>query len=108
MYKNTMYKPKSKFIDIRLGQTVAEPAKSGHASPGIVREQLSALFQVEFGNEDCIKSNILELHIWVRGSVCHSSNLVVAPHVFQAKLGGWLGIQAAASRSIDSNVSIAL
>ena len=33
---------------------------------------------------------------------------VVAPHIVQAKLGGWLGIQAAASSAVEPNMSIAL
>jgi hypothetical protein len=33
---------------------------------------------------------------------------VVAPHVIQAILGGWLGIQAAASSAVNPNVPVAL
>jgi hypothetical protein len=33
---------------------------------------------------------------------------VVAPHVVQANLGGWFGIQAAASSAVNPNVSVAL
>ena len=78
------------------------------SSPAILREQLDALVHVEFGNEDCIKADIHKSCVWNWGRVGHPSSLVMLPHIVQAYLGVWLGIQAAASSAVDPNVSIAL
>ena len=77
-------------------------------APAILWEKLDALGHVEFGNKDCIKADINKLCIWSFGRVGHSSSLVVLTHIAQAELGGRLGIQAAASSTVNPNVSIAL
>ena len=79
-----------------------------YSSPGILREQLGALLHVELRNKDGIKPDIHEARIGSCRGIGHSSSLVVAPHVVQANLGGWFGIQAAASSAVNPNVSVAL
>ena len=84
------------------------PARRRVASSGAAELQLDALVHVEFGNEDCIKADIHKSCVWSWGRVGHPSSLVMLPHIVQACLGVWLGIQAAASSAVDPNVSIAL
>ena len=78
------------------------------SSPGILREQLGALLHVELRNKDGIKPDIHKACIGGWRRIGHTSSLVVAPHVVQANLGGWFGIQAAASSAVKTNVSVAL
>jgi hypothetical protein len=73
-----------------------------------MQEQLGALLHVVLRNKDTVEPDIEQFRIGGCRRIDHTSSLVVAPHVVQAILGGWLGIQAAASSAVNPNVPVAL